>query len=181
MKLYWCFLGFCLAVNTTFAQQIKPYLAVVKTTGATYKGVLQKVDSNYLVLDCDTGFAKVDAKSIKAIKVKVVKTPYQPKTYLRYSWNLEEYNLYRDGKWYNKNGIAEPSLGDHIVGEVGTGVINGLTNAFAIPIKAINSSIAKYKVKNELTLTQQQSLKYFSIDYQRSPQSLLDLKRLKVN
>jgi hypothetical protein len=181
MKLLICFLFTFFIYKSAFTQQIKPYLAVVKTDHGKVKGVLQSIDSNGIVLDTETGFNKIETKSIKSVKIKVVKTPYQPKTYLNYSWDTAEYNIYQNGKMVNKSGEVEPTLGEQVSISVVTGLLNGVTNLMAIPIQAINSSIATYSFKNKLTAEEQQSLSYFSIEYQRSPKSMLALKQLKGN
>jgi hypothetical protein len=180
MKIAICFLLTFFAYKTSFAQQINPYLAVVKTDQGKQKGVLQHVDSNGLVLDSESGFIKIETKSIKSVKIKVIKTPYQPKKYLNYSWDTSEYNISQNGKMVNKWGEVEPTFGEQIAGSVATGLLNGVTNLIAIPIQSINSPIAEYNFKNKLTREEQQSLSYFSIDYQMSPQSMLALKQMKA-
>ncbi|TKC10872.1 hypothetical protein FA048_11940 [Pedobacter polaris] len=180
MKIALSFLLIIFVYNSAFTQQIKPYLAVVKTTQGQQKGILQRVDSNYVVLDAESGFVRIETKLIKSIKIKVVKSPYQAKTYINYSWDTSEYNISQGDKMVNKWGEVEPTLGEQITGSVATGVINGVANLMAIPIQAINSPIASYSFKNKLTAEEEQSLSYFSIDYQRSPQSMLALKNLKA-
>lgn len=180
MKILLSFLLILFVYQLAVGQQIKPYLAVVKTDQGKQKGVLQRVDSNSVILDTESGFVKIETKSIKSIKIKVIKTPYQPKTYLKYSWDTSEYNISQNGKMVNKWGETEPTFGDQVTGSIFTGLLNGLTNLMAIPIQAINSSIANYNFKNKLTAEEQRSLNYFTIDYQRSPQSALALEQLKA-
>lgn len=179
MKLTLLFLLTFFVYISAFAQQIKPYLAVVKTNQGKQKGVLQRVDSSSVVLDTESGFIKLEIKSIKSIKIKVIKTPYQAKTYLNYSWDTSEYNIAQGDKLVNKWGQEEPTFGEQIAGSVFTGFLNGATNLIAMPIHAINSSIASYSFKNKLTAEEYQSLTFFSIDYQRSPQSIFALRQLK--
>ena len=163
--------------SSAFAQQIKPYLAIVKTHQGVKKGVLQRTDSSMIVLDTESGFVKIATVSIKSIKIRVVKTPYQAKTYLNYSWDTSEYNISRGDKMVNKWGEEEPTLGDHLTATVASGVINGLANIVAMPIQAINAAIASFNFKKKLTIEEQRSLHFFSIDYQRSPESMLALKK----
>ncbi len=57
----------------SIAQQIRPYLAVIKTNSGTIKGVLYKVDSAYLAVDGQNGFVTIDSREIESIKIRVPK------------------------------------------------------------------------------------------------------------
>ena len=58
---------------------------------------------------------------------------------------------------------------------------NGIINVIAFPIHSINPALANYNFKPKLAKADQESLSYFSIDYQVNPKKRLVLKKLSAN
>lgn len=167
--------------NIIYAQNVKPYLAIVKTTNSRQKGILQKVDSTKILLRADTGFVSIDVQDVTAIKIREVKKRFKGKNYASYDWDTSEFNQIRDGKRFNKWGAEEPDFKDQVAMSVFGEFFNGIINFIALPIHAINPAIANYRFTPTSSKADQESLSYFSINYQLNPKNRLALKKVSTN
>jgi hypothetical protein len=173
------FLFFCLAsVN---GQQIKPYLAVVKTTAGKYKGVLQKVDTGRVMILNPSGLVTIAAKDIEYVKIRVLKRGYVVKDYFANVKTKEEYHLDRNGRMVDKWGHEAPTVNEEVSTSILTVFFMGLVNVIALPIHAINPNLTQFSIQRDTTKyrEQLQELSYYSIYYQNNPDTRNELLRLR--
>lgn len=157
--------------------QVRPYLAILKTTEGTKKGILQKTDSNFVSIHGDAGLAYVKIESIKSIKIRIAKKDYVVKNYNVN--NNETYKLNAQGKYVDQWGKEEPSTQDQIIGPILT---NTLVNAIGMPLHRINPSVGTFKIDYKKTryLSHLDELSYFSIFYQANPNTKNELLKMKA-
>lgn len=170
-----------LICNKGFTQNVKPYLAIVKTKNSKQKGILQKIDSNQIILRVDTIFVAIATADVNAVKIREIKKRYKGKDYASYNWDTSGYNQIQNGKRVDKWGNEEPDFKEQLAMSAFGGFFNGVINLIAFPIHAINPAIANYNFKPKATKADQESLSYFSIDYQVNPKNRLVLKKLSAN
>jgi hypothetical protein len=97
-------LSFTLALlftaTLTMGQSIKPYIAIVKTEKAKYKGILQRVDSVKVVLNHDGTLIPVLLNEIKTVQIRTVKKGYEGFSLIKVGEDrAEEYKMDASGKW----------------------------------------------------------------------------------
>ena len=180
MKLY--LLLFLLAGTVTLvsAQQSKPYLAIIKTTSGTARGILYKVDSTYLLIDSKTGLTSIDAGKIEAIKLRLVQKKYKVKKLFTYK-PYDDINYDKDvnGFQVRKWGKADPSLKEEFNGHAGNAMLNVAANIIAFPFHFVNPYVAKVKFKELNRYNQSmEMLANYSVYYQQNPNLEKELKQL---
>ena len=163
------------------AQQIKPYLVVVKTPTGKQKGILYKSDSVGLVIDGKGGFTRIDAKEIRSIKVRAVKKNYKLKKFVKYdAWNESHFERNPNGVPVRKWGEKDPTVKEELNDRISTSLINVIGNIVTAPIHAINPSIARMKFhKNDEFAGQVPTIRYYSIQYQTNPDRFNELEQLR--
>lgn len=171
MKTILSALVFCCFFNCLQAQQITPYIAIVKTNAEVRKGLLYKVDSSGVVMITDGDLVTISTDQIKTIKIRSPKKQASVIQFLKYDpWNKNNYEKRVDGAIVRKWGEKDPTLGEEIGGHVATALINVTGNILAAPIQAINPSIANFKINGDAVKYAQQKtdLNYFSVYYQQN-------------
>lgn len=161
------------------AQSIKPYLAVIKNNNNTkHKGILQKVDSNKVIIHSDKGPEAIPFQFIKSIKIRVSKKKYKAKDFTPREEDKTKYTLNSDGKYVDEWGNEEPSIQQEILGPI---VGNILINSVALSFHQINPGISLFKINGDKTsyFKQMDELSYYSIYYQRNPNLSNELDKLK--
>lgn len=162
-------LGFIFAAK---AQDVKPYISIVKTKAGVQKGLLYKVDSAALIMIVDGNFLTINTDQIQSVKIKTPKKPAGVIQFLKYDpWSEDNYEKLPNGAVVRKWGEKDPTLKEEITGHVAATLLNVTGNILAAPIQSINPSIANYKIKGDAAryATYQTQLSYFSIDYQKNP------------
>ncbi|RZK69506.1 MAG: hypothetical protein EOO92_21940 [Pedobacter sp.] len=129
----------------------------------------------------DTSFVSITTASVTSVKIREIKKRYKGKDYASYNWDTSAYNQVQNGKRVDKWGNEEPDFKDQLAMSAFGEFFNGVINVIALPIHAINPSIANYNFKPKATKADQESLSYFSIDYQVNPKNRLALKKLSAN
>ena len=181
-KIIYLSLIFSLSVTFAIAQNVKPYLATVKTKASVVKGVLYKVDSASLVIALNDKFVTINTVDIKSIKIRVPKKNQGIIQFITYDpWGPEHYEQNPGGEKVRKWGDKDPSIGEEISGHVAATLINVTGNILAAPIQSINPSIAYIKINGDLEkyAAQRNELSYFSVYYQSNPNVLAELDKLK--
>lgn len=179
MKTIYLFLAFLLVILNAEAQ-IKPFIAIIKTSNGKQKGVLHKVDSVNLFLQNNGSLIKVPIANIKRVQVRPVKKDFKGVNLIKMG-SEEEYTINSRGdrvdKWGKEAPTLEEELGVAFFSIIGTGIANGL----AAPIHAINPNVAKFKFNGDLLSTEKklEELSYYSIYYQTNPNVLAELKKIK--
>ncbi len=161
------------------AQSIKPYLAIIKTNNNTkHKGILQKVDSNKIIIHSDKGPQAIPFQSIETIKMRVSKKKYKAKDFTPSEEEKTKYKLNSEGKYVDEWGKEEPSIQENVVGSI---VGNVLINSVALSFHQINPGISLFKINGDKAsyLKQMEELSYYSIHYQRNPNLSDELDKLK--
>ena len=183
MKKILSALVFCCFFSFLQAQQITPYIAIVKTNAEVRKGLLYKVDSLGVVMIIDGGLVTVSTDRIKTIKIRSPKKQASVIQFLKYDpWNKNNYEKRADGAIVRKWGEKDPTLGEEIGGNVATALINVTGNILAAPIQAINPSIANFKINGDAVKYAQQKtdLNYFSVYYQQNQNLTAEIQKIKA-
>lgn len=162
----------------TQAQNVRPYLAVVKTTEGKRKGILSFVDSNLLIIKDKhlTKYTYIKFDKINSISLRVIKNPYKFFEIGKkdVNWADDKYENTPNGQRL-KPGVEAPTLAESIAEPFAqyllVGFFNGIVNGIGAPIHAINPSVAKFKNSKKHPLDRQQitELRYFSTNYQINP------------
>ncbi|MFD2288569.1 hypothetical protein GJU39_22790 [Pedobacter petrophilus] len=163
-------LGF---IASAQAQQVKPYISIVKTETGVKKGLLYKVDSAALIMIIDGNFLTIHSDQIQSVKIRTPKKPAGIIQFLKYDpWSKDNYEKQPNGAVVRKWGEKDPTLEEEIAGHVAATILNVTGNILATPIQSINPSIASYKIKGDAAryAAYQTELSYFSIDYQKNPE-----------
>lgn len=180
MKTIYFMLIFFLSFTLLKAQGVKPYLAIIKTGKAKYKGILQRVDSVKVVLNHDGDLIPVLLNEIKTVQIRTVKKGYKGMSFIKIGEDrAEEYKMNAAGKMVDKWGKEEPGLKEDAAATVFSVVFTALANAVALPIHAINPNVAWFNF-NKLGVNKINELSYYSIYYQANPNVLAELQQLKI-
>ena len=145
-----------LILSTCFirAQPLKPYLAIVETSGGKIKGILCNADGKGLLLDQRESLIKISADEIRSVKIRKIKNRYRAKHFMSYS-SLDESNSEKNvfGERVRKANEKEPTLKEEVNGRVGVLIVNGLVNILVMPFHLINPSVynAEYKEKGKFS------------------------------
>jgi len=173
-------LALILLVSLAFAQSIKPYIAIVKTEKAKYKGILQRVDSVKVVLNHDGTLIPVLLNEIKTVQIRAVKKDFKGINLIKVGdEDPDQYHIDERGKSVDKFGRAAPDLEDYAATTFFSVIFTAIGNAFALPIHAINPNVARFKFSNKEAKPVNE-LSYYSIYYQANPNTLAELKQLKA-
>jgi len=169
-----------LLVSLTKAQTIKPYMAIVKTEKAKYKGILQRVDSVKVVLNHDGTLIPVLLNEIKTVQIRAVKKDFKGINLIKVGdEDPDQYHTDERGKSVDKFGHEAPDLKDYAAITFYSVIFTAVGNAFALPIHAINPNVARFKFNNN-DAKQVNELSYYSIYYQANPNVLAELQQLKT-
>ncbi|NII83862.1 MULTISPECIES: hypothetical protein [unclassified Pedobacter] len=175
-----CFvLIFFLSCTLLKAQGVKPYIAIIKTEKAKYKGILQRVDSVKVVLNHDGTLIPVLLKEIKTVQIRAVKKDFKGINLIKVGdEDPDEYHTDERGKSVDKFGHEAPDLKDYAAITFYSVIFTAVGNALALPIHAINPNVARFKFNNEGAKPINE-LSYYSIYYQANPNVLAELQQLK--
>ena len=162
------------------AQLPVPYKAILETQTGKFKGVLQRIDSSFIVLDVGGHFTKVSIVDIQNIKIRRFKNAYRYKNYMKEgSAEQSTYRLNSNGDMVDRFGNKAPTLTQEMAAPFWLAAVNGVFNTIAFPIHSINPNIAKFKLNGRADSTQKAQLTYYSISYQLKPNLLAELRKLK--
>lgn len=167
---------------TVRAQSVQPYLAIIKAKdNISYKGILQRVDANNVILNSDKGIETVPFKVIKSIKIRVPKKGYKVKNFTPDTNKNKNYKQNAEGKFVDEWGKEEPSLTEIKDGVIASVFGNILINSVALPVSKINPSISNFKIDYDQSkyISQLTELSYFSIYYQANPDTTAELLKIK--
>ncbi|WP_316812646.1 hypothetical protein [Pedobacter heparinus] len=167
---------------TAHAQSVQLYLAIIKVKNNTsHKGILQRVDSNNVVINSEKGLETIPSEFIKSIKIRVPKKSYKLKNFTPDTDKNTNYRQNAEGKFVDEWGNEEPSLTDIKDGAIASVLGNILINSVALPVSKINPSISNFKIDYDKTryTSQLNELSYYSIYYQANPDTTAELRKLK--
>ena len=167
---------------TASSQSVQPYLAIIKAKdNISYKGILQRVDSNSVILNSEKGMETVPFQVIKSIKIRVPKKDYKVKNFTPDTNKNKNYKQNAAGKFVDEWGNEEPSLTDIKDGVIASVVGNLLINSVALPVSKINPSISNFKIDYDqsIYISQLNELSNYSIHYQVNPDTAAELRKLK--
>ncbi|TDG36560.1 hypothetical protein EZJ43_08580 [Pedobacter changchengzhani] len=182
MKSIYLMLSLCFAVLIVAAQNVKPYLAIVRSSNSVNRGVLYKLASTGIIISVGNEFLSIPYTELKSIKIRVPKKDYEITQFVTYDpWSDNNFELNANGIKVRKWGAKDPTLGEEIGVHVISTLVNTTANVLAIPIHAINPKIANFKINGKLTRFNQffNELNYFSIYYQSTPNNN-DLGKFKA-
>ncbi|MBB2147947.1 LSm family protein [Pedobacter gandavensis] len=164
------------------AQSVKLYLAIIKAkNNISHKGILQRVDSNNVILNSENGIETIPFQLIKSIKIRVPKKSYNLKNFTPDTDKNKVYRQNAAGKFVDEWGNEEPSLTDIKDGVIASVIGNVLINSVALPVSKINPSISNFKIDYDQSryISQLNELSYYSIYYQANPDIAAELRKLK--
>lgn len=170
------------SLTTANAQSVQPYLTIIKAKdNISYKGILQRVDANHVILNSEKGMETVPFQVIKSIKIRVPKKSYKVKNFTPDTNKNKNYKQNAAGKFVDEWGNEEPSLTDIKDGVIASVVGNLLINSVAMPVSKINPSISNFKIDYDQSkyISQLTELSYFSIYYQANPDTAAELRKIK--
>ena len=172
-----CVTIFCCVSN---AQKIIAYKAVIQTQYGKSKGVFQTIDSTSIMLKVKNQFVSINLDEINSIKIRQVKKYYRIKKHLK-NTNKEQiaYQMNTNGELFGRYENTVPQLGEDVAVSFWFAFINGVANAVAYPIYAINPNVAKFKVKDKIDSAQRTQIGYYSVAYQLKPDVSAELKQIR--
>lgn len=184
MRTFICFIVLLITTNliAASAQSVQPYLAIIKAKdNISYKGILQRVDANNVILNSDKGMETIPFQLIKSIKIRVPKKGYKVKNFTPDTNKNKNYKQNAAGKFVDEWGNEEPSLTEIKDGVIASVVGNVLINSVALPVSKINPSISNFKIDYDQSkyISQLSELSYFSIYYQANPDTAAELRKIK--
>lgn len=171
----------CLLLSLSLAkgQSIKPYIAIVKTEKARYKGILQRVDSVKVILNHDGTLIPVLLNEIETVQIRAVKKDFKGINLIKVGdEDPNQYHIDERGKSVDKWGHEAPDLEGYAATTFYSVIFTALGNALALPIHAINPNVARFKFNNNGAQPVNE-LSYYSIYYQANPNVLAELHQLK--
>ena len=181
MKKIYLILLIAFGAFNSYAQNVKPYLILLKTLDGKFKGVLQKVDSSSVILNQEGNFIKVAFAQIKSARIRGIKKSYKTIDLFKIGSDPQEYVPNESGKMVDKWGHEMPSAEDELATTFFSAIATALANGLALPIHAINPNLAKFRFKGEkIEQDELRQLSYYSIYYQTNPNVLAELKVLKA-
>jgi hypothetical protein len=179
MKNIYFTLIFLLCVTLAMAQNVKPYIAILKIKNDKFKGILYKVDSADVILNHDGEFIKVPLNEIETVQIRTIKKGYKGTNFIKVGDDPgTEYRTDSRGKTVDQWGNEQPSLKEYAAVTGFSVVFTALANAIAAPIHAINPNVARFNFKQEEG-NQLNELSYYSIYYQANPDVLAELRQMK--
>jgi len=179
MKTIYFTLLFFLSIASMNAQTIKPYIAIVKTEKAKYKGILQRVDSVKVVLNHDGKLIPVLLNEIKTVQIRTVKKNFKGINLIKVGDDdPDQYHTNERGKSVDKFGHEAPDLEGYAAITFYSVIFTAVGNALALPIHVINPNVARFKFSNAAAKPISE-LSYYSIYYQANPNVLAELQQLK--
>ncbi len=155
--------------------QIKPYLAVVRTSTETVKGLLYEVSADSIYLKTDATEVSLCPTVVKSIKIKEINNNSKYQNYLGQDTYQARYlKVSRKMKPVRKWGEEAPTIEEELSGRIITGVynaaLNGIASSFRImngSSKSLNINYDKGSYKRELS-----ALSAYTIRKQVSNQAL---------
>ncbi|MGM9478829.1 hypothetical protein ACS5PU_20565 [Pedobacter sp. GSP4] len=174
-----CFaLALILWVSLAMGQNVKPYIAILKTTSGKHKGILYKVDSAYVILNDNGEFDKIAINDIKTVQIRTIKKNYKGINLIKIGSDPEEYQLNSRGDKVNKWGKKMPSPEDELGVAFFSVIFTGIANGLAAPIHAINPNVARFNLRQK-DVNKLNELNYFSVYYQANANVLTELEQIK--
>lgn len=168
--------------SSAHAQSVQHYLAIIKVKNkVSHKGILQRVDSNNVIINSEKGLEIIPYQSIKSVKIRVPKKSYKLKNFTPDTGKNTNYRQNAEGKFVDEWGNEEPSLTEVKDGVIASVLGNVLINSVALPISKINPSISNFKINYDKTtyISRLDELSYYSIHYQANPDTAAELRKLK--
>lgn len=184
MKLFIA-LFFLLSINTAvFSQHINSYIAAVRTPSGKQKGILREVTPHSLILEKGDSLIIIKAEDIRKITIYAAKKLYTYKSVFTYDpWAENNYERLPNSQIKKRKFNEEdPDFGEEVAGHVGTAAVNLAINAIAAPFHAINGSIEKIYIHQQLDIfeTQRDNLTLYSAQYLAHPDYNAELKKIKL-
>jgi len=172
------------AIKLDVIAQIKPYLAIVNTGKAVFKGVLYDVTPDSIGIKGASSVVFFKSSSIKSIKIKTLKKGSKYRKYVNYdlsndkSFEKVSNKMVPVRKWGEEDPTIEEELSCRIISSFYNAAINGVVAS----VNCLNGSLANVKVNHDSIKYQEQvaTLTYHSILYQKSPESNVGLVGVKT-
>jgi len=162
-----------MAINVS--AQVKPYLAVVRTSGETIKGVLYQVSPDSICLKTDQAKRSFCPTAVKSIKIKEINKNSKYLTYLgQDSYQARYLKVSRKMKPVRKWGEETPTIEEELSGRIITGVYNAALNGIASSFRIMNGN-SKFLTINYDKLSYNRelnSLSAYSLEKQLSNQAV---------
>lgn len=119
--------------------QVKPYLAVVRTSGETIKGILYQVSPDSICLKTDQSRISFCPTKVKTIKIKEISKNSKYLTYLgQDAYHARYLKVSRKMKPVRKWGEETPTIEEELSGRIITGVYNAALNGLASSFRVMN-------------------------------------------
>lgn len=127
------------AINVS--AQVKPYLAIVRTSGETIKGVLYQVSPDSICLKTDQSKVSFCPTMVKSIKIKEISKNSKYLTYLgQDSYQARYLKVSKKMKPVRKWGEETPTIEEELSGRIITGVYNAALNGIASSFRLMNGN-----------------------------------------
>jgi hypothetical protein len=128
-------------VGSNVSAQVKPYLAVVRTSGHTIKGVLYKASADSICVKTEESTVFICPTTIKTIKIKEISKNSKYRKYFNYDpYNDRFLKVSRKMKPVRKWGEKDPTIEEELSGRIITEFYNAALNGLASSVKIMNGS-----------------------------------------
>lgn len=179
IKSIYVALLFFFSLSFAMAQNVKPYIAVIKTEKGKQKGILYKVDSASVILNHDGEFITIPLNIIKTVQIRTIKKGYKGMNLIKIgTQDPDQYKIDARGKLVDKWGKEAPTLEEEAGITFFSVIFTAIANAVALPIHAINPNLARFNL-HQKEASKINELSYYSIYYQANPNVLAELQQLK--
>jgi hypothetical protein len=162
-------------VATSVSAQVKPYLAVVRTSGETIKGILYQVSTDSIFIKTDNSKVSLCPTMVKTIKIKEITKSSKYQNYLGHdSYQARYLKVSKKMKPVRKWGEEDPTIEEELSGRIITGFYNAALNGIASSFRIMNGN-SKYLNINYDKLSYNRelnSLSAYSIEKQLSNQAV---------
>ncbi len=162
-------------VALNVSAQVKPYLAIVRTSGETVKGILYRVSADSICIKTDQSKMSFCPTTVKTIKIKEISKNSKYQNYINHDpYQARFIKVSKKMRPVRSWGEKDPTIEEEISGRIITGVynaaLNGIASSFGIMSgnsKFLNINYDKLSYSREMN-----SLKSYSIEKQLSTQAV---------
>jgi len=128
-------------VGSNVSAQVKPYLAVVRTSGQTVKGLLYQASADSICVKTEESTVFLCPDNIKTIKIKEISKNSKYRKYLNYDpYNDRLLKVSKKMKPVRKWGEQDPTIEEELSGRIITEFYNAALNGLASSVRIMNGS-----------------------------------------
>jgi hypothetical protein len=140
-RLYQISTAILCSVALNVSAQVKPYLAIVRTSGETIKGVLYQVSPDSICIKTDQSKISFCPTMVKSIKIKEISKNSKYLTYLgQDSYQARYLKVSKKMKPVRTWGEKTPTIEEELSGRIITGVYNAALNGIASSFRLMNGN-----------------------------------------